>query len=58
MKTLKNIDCVELTSVESQQISGGSSGLWQDLAYLAAATVQGLKVFSIEGGRNAGISVR
>lgn len=58
MKTLKNIDCVELTSVESQQISGGSSGFWQNLAYLAAATAEGLKVFSVEGSRNAGISVR
>ncbi|MBP8067607.1 MAG: hypothetical protein KAY27_03500 [Pedobacter sp.] len=58
MKNLKSIDCVELTSVESQQISGGSLGLLQDLAYLAAVAAEGLKVFGTEGGRNAGISVR
>ncbi len=58
MKTLKNIDCVELTSIESRQISGGSSGFWENLAYLAAVTTEGLKVFGTEGSRNASISVR
>ena len=58
MKTLKNMDCIELTLLESQQINGGFSGFWEDMAYVASITVQGLIVFGREGGRNAGISVR
>ncbi len=62
MKKLKNIECVPLTSFESQQISGGAdklnTGFWQDLAFIGGAIAQGLVVFGRQGGRNAGICVR
>lgn len=61
MKNLKYIDCVALTSLESQQINGGtdrSTTLWDDIAFLGESFTRGLALFGTEGGRNAGISVR
>lgn len=62
MENVRNINCISLTAIESQQVSGGAnnpiSGFWKDLAYIAGVTVHGFIVFGTEGGRNAGISVR
>ena len=62
MKNLKYINCVALTSLESQQTNGGTAEtkttVWQDVAYVGTSIFCGLAVFCTEGGRNAGISIR
>lgn len=56
------MDCIELTAIEAQRINAGSNKVrtffWEDIASLTKTVVYGFMVFSTEGGRNAGISVR
>lgn len=61
-KNVLKADCIELTTIESQQVYGGAtrqlSSLWKDLLFIGGSITEGLMVFSTQGGRNAGLSVR
>ena len=61
-KNASKADCIELTTVESQQVYGGAarqvSSLWKDLLFIGGSIAEGVMVFSTQGGRNAGLSVR
>jgi hypothetical protein len=62
MKTLEQLNCVELPLIELQQINGGmetsKKGFWQDIASFTGAVVNGFVALGTEGGRNAGISIK
>lgn len=47
---LENLNVVELTAIENQEIDGGTrESLWYDIAYGIGVVVRGLKSFG-EGG--------
>jgi len=60
MKNLSQINCVALTSLESQQINGGTNkfSFWEEIALTSGAIVNGLAVFASSGGKNAGLCVK
>ncbi len=62
MKNLKQLACETLTHSECQQIEGGTSSsytsFWYELGSMGKDVIQGIVVFSTEGGRNAGLSVK
>ncbi len=62
MKNLEQLACEPLTQLECQQIEGGSdnsyTNFWYELGCIGKDVIQGIVVFSTEGGRNAGLSVK
>lgn len=62
MKNLNQMDCTVLSSLESQQINGGSDSpkvtFWQDLASIGGAIVNGFVAFGTQAGKNTGLSVK
>lgn len=62
MKNLNQMNCVALSSLESQQINGGSdtpkANVWQELVFISGGIVNALVVFGTQAGRNAGLCVK
>ncbi|SFH09593.1 hypothetical protein SAMN04489864_10554 [Pedobacter insulae] len=62
MRNLKEMDCEALTRLACEKIVGGStstsSSIWLEIGYATGIVMNGLWGFSVQGGRNAGLTVK